>query len=318
MACDFQKRPPIRTDKTDETPVQAHSSPEIQRNTPAEALTKLTKPRNQGEPMKYPHTRPAALAAMWERGTSRDEWEIIEEVRRTHRAGESVHAGLQRAFNEIMLTAAEHGKLPAKRRGRKATTDPREVPAAVAYLKAKRQGVGAHDAAEAAIKALPRGDRQIARYVNEHGQTAEGLIATEDAHEIAGQSRDDVTRAIARVRILETMEGLPANDADKAVRLLVRSEALEISWLDQFIDQMAGDARRAAYFAHLSAQTGEPVADYVADVRYTTESLRIDVWEMQARGVLLQRAAGLENDVTETNRRRLVELMSKARSPGDD
>lgn len=41
----FVLNPSRRTDETDETPVQAHSSPEIQRNTPAEALTKPTKPQ---------------------------------------------------------------------------------------------------------------------------------------------------------------------------------------------------------------------------------------------------------------------------------
>ncbi|WP_310460686.1 hypothetical protein [Sphaerotilus sp.] len=51
MSDAFQKRLPNSTDKTDETPMQAPSSTEIQRNAPAEALTKPTKPRNQGEPM---------------------------------------------------------------------------------------------------------------------------------------------------------------------------------------------------------------------------------------------------------------------------
>jgi len=51
MSIVFQKHPPTCADETDETPMQAHSSPEIQRNTPAEALTKPTKPRNQGEPL---------------------------------------------------------------------------------------------------------------------------------------------------------------------------------------------------------------------------------------------------------------------------
>lgn len=55
MSIVFQKRPPICTDKTDETPMQAPSSTKIQRNAPAEALTKPTKPRNQGEPMADPN-----------------------------------------------------------------------------------------------------------------------------------------------------------------------------------------------------------------------------------------------------------------------
>lgn len=267
--------------------------------------------------MKYPHTRPAALAAMWERGTSRDEWEIIEEVRRLHRAGESVPAGLQRIFNEIMLAATEHGKLPAKRRGRKAMTDPREVIAAVAYLKAKRQGVGAHDATEAAIKVFSKEGRQIARYVEEHGQTAEGLIAAEDAREIAAQGREEVSRAASGVLALVTAGNIQPDDAGKAVHLLVRLDTLEIAELDQFIERKAGDDRRAAYFKHLSAQTGDPVADYAADVCYMVECSRIDLWEVQALGVLQQRTAGAQSHVTERIRARLAELVSDAREPGD-
>lgn len=267
--------------------------------------------------MKHPHTRPAALAAMWERGMIDDEWEIIEEVRRLHRAGESVHAGLQQVFNEIMLAAAERGKLPAKRRGRKAMTDPREVPAVVAYLKAKRQGVGAHDATEAAIKVFQKESRQIARYVNEHGQTAGRLIAADDAREIAAQRREDAIRVIARVRVAEALGNLPAIDADKAASLLARFDTLGIAELDQFIERKAGDYRRAAYFKHLSAQTGDPVADYVADVCYTAECLSIDAWEVQALDVLQQRAAGAQSHVTERARARRAELLSDAREPGD-
>lgn len=268
--------------------------------------------------MKHPHTRPAALAAMWERGMSRDEWEIIEEVRRLHRAGESVHAGLQQVFNEIMLTAAECGKLPAKQRGREAMTDPRELPAAAAYLKALSQGVGAYEATKAATEVFPgKDDRTIARYVRKHKHMAGSLIAAEDAREIAAQRREEVSRAASGVLALVTAGNIQPDDAGKAVHLLVRLDTLDIAELDQFIERKAGDDRRAAYFKHLSAQTGDPVADYAADVRYTIESRRIDAWEVQALGVLQQRTAGAQSHVTERIRARLAELVSDAREPGD-
>lgn len=268
--------------------------------------------------MKYPHTRPAALAAMWARGMIDDEWEIIEEVRRLHRAGESVHAGLQQVFNEIMLAAAERAKLPAKQRGKKAMTDPRELPAAVAYLKALSQGVGAYEATKAATEVFPgKDDRTIARYVRKHKHMAGSLIAAEDAREIAAQRRKDAFLVIARVRAAEALGNLPAIDADKAAGLLAQIETLGIAELDQFIERKAGDDRRAAYFKHLSAQTGDPVADYAADVCYTIECSRIDSWEVQALDVLQQRAAGARSHVTERARARRAELLSDAREPGD-